>query len=598
MSVSVSKYTVSQLPVEVLLGWIKGGQIAIPEMQRPFVWNSTKVRDLLDSLYQGFPVGYLITWQSIDADVKGGGKAHHQQILIDGQQRITALQAAIAGQTVVGKDYRRSRIRISFNPQTERFETATPITKQSEWIYDVHEVFSSDDTFSLITGYLTANPEADRKAVANNFTRLMGILKAQVGVISLADDLEIDMVTEIFVRINSKGVPLGTADFVMSKIAANGDRGRNLRKYIDYFSHLATQPQDYQVLARDTEFEQSGLLAKIAWLKDDVDDLYDPTYVDLIRTAGLLGFKRGRLSAVVSELSGRDPETHELNPELIGPAYDKFEWALHQISNKYQFTQFVMIIKSAGFIDRSMMTARNALNFAYALYLRLRAEKNTPESECKRLVRRWFVMSLLTGRASGSFETTFEADMQRIAQQGAAAALAHVERTDLSDAFWDVALPSNLITSRYLSPYYQTFLATQVTSGARGFLSKDITVQMMIEEQGDLHHLVPKEYLRTHGVNDQREYNQVANYAMTETPINIRIGKRAPEVYMVEVAEQITSGHPTLGELVTAESLAKNLAMNAIPQNFSSVTSHTYEQFLDERRHLMAAQIKQYYQAL
>lgn len=65
-----AKYSVSQQPVQTLLSWIDSGQVAIPEMQRPFVWNSTKVRDLLDSLYQGFPVGYLITWQSSDVAVK------------------------------------------------------------------------------------------------------------------------------------------------------------------------------------------------------------------------------------------------------------------------------------------------------------------------------------------------------------------------------------------------------------------------------------------------------------------------------------------------------------------------------------------------
>src|SRR5680860_556148 len=106
------KYTVQQYGVDILLGWVRGGNIAIPEMQRPFVWNSTKVRDLLDSLYQGFPIGYLITWQSPGAALKHGQVATFQQILIDGQQRITAMTAALEGEEVVDKRYRRVRIRV------------------------------------------------------------------------------------------------------------------------------------------------------------------------------------------------------------------------------------------------------------------------------------------------------------------------------------------------------------------------------------------------------------------------------------------------------------------------------------------------------
>ena len=134
----MAKYKVIQSAVTQLLEDVRAERIAIPELQRPFVWDSVKVRDLMDSLYKGYPVGYLITWQSVGAHLKGGQVAAHQQILIDGQQRITALRAAVAGLPVVDRHYRQVRIKIAFNPVTREFATLTPvIQKNSEWISDI-----------------------------------------------------------------------------------------------------------------------------------------------------------------------------------------------------------------------------------------------------------------------------------------------------------------------------------------------------------------------------------------------------------------------------------------------------------------------------
>ena len=305
----MTKYTVSQQSVSVILGWIESDNIAIPEMQRPFVWNSTKVRDLMDSLYKGFPVGYLITWQSQAVPVKGGGHAGFQQILIDGQQRTTALRAAVAGEPVINKRFQKKRVIISFNPQTEEFETATPvIAKQPEWMYDIHQFLASDDVFTALDEYMQANPEANRKIVGNSLQKLLGIKNAPIGIISLSNELDIETVTEIFVRINSKGVPLSSSDFVMSKISAHGEQGRNLRKAIDYFAHLSVNPQAYEDLLHDDEFATTDFWSTMRWLKNDTEDLYDPSYVDIIRVASMVAYRRGRISHVVRELSGLNPE--------------------------------------------------------------------------------------------------------------------------------------------------------------------------------------------------------------------------------------------------------------------------------------------------
>ena len=590
----MAKYSVTQSAVTQLLAEVKSDKIAIPELQRPFVWDSIKVRDLMDSLYKGYPVGYLITWQSVGAKLKGGQVAAHQQILIDGQQRITALRAAVAGLKVINKRYKSIRIVIAFNPVTEQFATLTPvIRKNPQWIPDISEYFNSDSPLSFAREYLERNPGVDAKTFEANLAHLGRIQNAQIGIIGLADDLDVDTVSEIFIRINSKGVPLSSADFAMSKIATYGDRGRNLRKLIDYFCHLAVAPHAYaDIKENDTEFAGTPYLKAISWLKDEAEDLYDPEYSDIIRVAGLVGFSRGKAPSIVSELSGRDPDTRKVDVERIPVAYDKLERALLQIVNNYHFDNFLMLIKSAGFIAPGMVNSRNALNFAYALYLRLREDKEMSEGERK------FVMSMLTGRHSGSFESTWEQDIRRIGEQGAANYLKQIEESELSDAFWAVTLPASLETTSTISPFFQTFLAAQVANNSRGFLSKSITVAAMTQQSGDIHHIVPKDYLQKNGFPDRGDYNQIANFALTETSINISINNKPPAHYMAEVGTQIESSHLTLGEITSLDDLSANLAENAIPSNLVEVTAGSYKEFLDQRCRLMAAIIRDYHVAL
>lgn len=599
MAVS-TKYCVTQSAVSQLLSAVKAESIAIPELQRPFVWDSVKVRDLMDSLFKGYPVGYLITWQSVGAHVKGGGTAGFQQILIDGQQRITALRAAVAGLPVIDKRYRSVRIRIAFNPLTEEFATLTPVlAKDPAWISDVSEFFEAGGGYKFVKSFLEANPDADDELIATNLSRLQAIANAQIGIITLAEDLDVETVSEIFIRINSKGVPLSSADFAMSKIATYGERGRNLRKLIDYFCHLAVAPHAYaDIVDNDTEFASTPFLAKIAWLKDVAEELYDPSYNDMIRVAGLVGFARGKSASLVSELSGRDPDTRKVDETRIPIAYDRLEAALEQIVKQFHFENFLMTIKSAGFVSPKMIGSQNALNFAYALYLRLRQDSSLSEGDRKRIVRRWFVMSMLTRRNSGSFESTWEQDIRRMAAVGADAYLTQIEEAELSDTFWTVTLPNALETTSTSSPYFQTFLAAQVHTGARGFLSRHITVGAMHEHSGDIHHIVPKDYLIKNGYPDRGDYNQVANYAYTETSINISISNLPPREYMERVDRQIACGELQLGEIRDAEDLAENLRENAIPDDVRDVSAGNYPEFLAARRRLMAATLHRYYESL
>lgn len=322
---STQRYSVTPHPIDTILTWVKSGEIAIPEIQRPFVWDAAKVRNLLDSLYQGYPVGYLIAWRNPTIRLKDGSLSAGKRILIDGQQRVTALMAAVLGREVLTKDYETVRIRIAFHPQEERFEVANPaISKDPAWIQDISNVFApSASLIDLIDDYLEKNPEANRRAVSNILQRLLKITNNHLGVIDLAEDLDIETVTEIFIRVNSAGSELSQADFAMSKIAANDTyQGNLLRKAIDYFCHLAVAPEFLSTIEkRDKQFSQSEFFPRLRWLKDVNDDIYDPTYTDMLRVAFTSEFRRGRLQDLVALLSGRNFETKQFEAEIAEASF-------------------------------------------------------------------------------------------------------------------------------------------------------------------------------------------------------------------------------------------------------------------------------------
>ena len=208
MTHTLQQYTVNQYTIEHLLNWVSSGEIAIPEIQRPFVWKNSKVRDLLDSLYQGFPVGYLISWQNPSVRLKDGSQSRGKKILIDGQQRVTALRAALLGERVLDKNFKEKHIRIAFNPLTQEFKVANASTRRDPvFIHDLPAIMGRS-SFAVINDYFTANPETDRDRVIGSLESLFGITKRQIGMIELSADLDIEKVTEIFIRINSQGVTL------------------------------------------------------------------------------------------------------------------------------------------------------------------------------------------------------------------------------------------------------------------------------------------------------------------------------------------------------------------------------------------------------
>ena len=595
----IQRYSVNQHPIETLLTWIKSGEIAIPEIQRPFVWNGAKVRDFIDSLYCGYPVGYLIAWRNPDIRLKDGTQSTGKRVLIDGQQRVTALLAALLGQQIVDKDYKRRRITIAFHPGEEKFEVTNPaIRRDRGWIADIASVFAPDTRMrQLVDKYCEVNPEANKYDIDEHLDRLRGIRNNSLGLIELNADLDVETVAEIFVRINSQGVPLNAADFAMSKMAASEQyNGHQLRKCIDYFCHLAIAPEAYADLAEDKEFVNTDYFRAMQWLKNEKEDLYDPSYTDMLRVAFTSEFKRGRLEDLVALLSGRNFETRAFEDAIAENSFRRLEGAILRYMNETDFKRFIMILRSAGFVDVSMIRSQNTVNFAYILYLTLRA-KGTKPAEIETLVRRWFVMSVLTGRYTGSPESAFGLDIRNIDEQDASSYLDTVERAELSDAFWDVGLPQQMDTPVASSPYFNVFLASQVKANDKGFLSRDHTVQNLLEGLSHIHHVFPRAYLKKNGLSRNR-YNQIANYVVMQSEINIAIRDDPPGTYFQALWKQCENGKPQYGGITDADQLRANLAAHCIPEGLDEAGVRDYDKFLQQRRVLMAAKIRDYYRAL
>lgn len=595
----MARYNVNNYTVETLLSDIKCGSIAIPEMQRPFVWDSSKVRDLVDSLYKGFPVGYIIVWQNPDVKLKDGTTSSGKKVLIDGQQRITAMAAAVVGQEVLDEHYKWRRIAIAFNPLEEKFEVANnAILKSSKWIPDIAVVMQpAFDTFSFVVEYCQKNGISNQMSQVNNIiNRLRAIQNNSLGVITLDSTLDIDSVTEIFIRINSKGVVLSQADFAMSKISSNEAYGGNItRKTIDYFCHLMESPEDLKdIKNNDTGFAALPEFDAIKWAASKNNPIYKTSYTDILRVAFTYKFKRGRLADLVSLLSGRDFETREFRIEIEEDSFRQLHEAVLQAVNQTNYERYLMIVRSAGIVRKSLIRSQNVFNFGYALYLALK-ERKIDSNTIEQIVRRWLVLSILTGRYSASPESSFDYDIKRFfAYDDPMEYLKITEAGELSDAFWDVNLVQKLNTSVASSPYFNVFLAAQAKSHDRGFLSAQVDVESMLENRGDIHHLFPKNYLMGNGI-PQSQYNQIANYVFIQQEINIKIRDAAPCVYMRTVFDQCQSKEPVYGGIIDKNDLYKNLRDNCVPDGFEMMDVSHYNHFLESRRVLMARKIKEYY---
>ena len=602
MAVEISqKYDINLFPIETILSWVTSNEIGIPEIQRPFVWEPNQVKGLIDSLYNGYPIGYIVTWKDPAVTLKDGKKSDGKKIIIDGQQRVKALMTSILGETLIDADYKKIRIQIAFNPVEQEFAVINPAKENDmAWIPEISPIVNGElaEIRKITDKYIKNNPNADEEHVLSAIDKVREISKKQLGVIELHSGLDIETITEIFVRVNQEGVKLNKADFVMAKIASFGEKneGSDLRKCIDLFCHLAVVPDHFEAIKDDVEFSKTDYFKKISWLKDEKDDFYDPDLTDVLRVAFATEFERGKLGDLLSLLAGRNFETKEFEDDIKKESFKKLIEGVLKTVSESNFKRFLMIINSAGFVNKKFYQSVTAVNIAYVLYLKLKEENANP-SKIEKLVKKWFVMSTLTGRYSVAIESRIDSDVKYFKPDKIEKFLDNIEKTELSDAFWNIELVNSLSQSNVGSSYLGVFRAARIKNNEKGFLSKDLTVRELVMHRGDDHHIFPRDYLKRNG-KSRRNYNQLANFVYTQQEINIQIGSKPPKEYMAEVESKCNNGDIKCSistGIDNMKTLKENLKENCIPESIFEGTVDNFESFLKQRRKLMAEKIKEYY---
>lgn len=568
-----------------LVKFIALGEIGLPDIQRPFVWKNAKVRDLFDSMYKGYPVGYLLFWQNgLAADERTIGTDTKQKpprlVIVDGQQRLTSLYAVVKGVPVVRENYESERINIAFNPIEERFEvTDAAIRRDAAFIPDISRLWSDEtDLFEVVEGYLSGLEvsrevlDEDKKKIRKAITRLQGLLSFPFTALELAANISDEDVSDIFVRINSMGARLDKADFILTLMSVFWDEGR---KELEQFCRSSRKPSK---AGQPTPFNY----------------FIEPSPDQLLRVGAGVAFKRARLQYVYSILRGKDLETEKFSEARRVEQFEVMKKAQDRVLNLQYWHDFMNCLRQAGFRSGKMISSQNNLLFSYMLYLTGRTEYGIDEFDLRRIIARWFFMSSLTRRFTDSPESAMEFDFARFRNVKDGSQFINILEQicdiTLTSDFWKVSLPNDLATSSPQSPSLFAYNASLVLLDARALFSK-VRVSDLLDPSlhaprsgVERHHLFPKGYLRKNGLTSTRDTNQIANYAFVEWGDNALIDDLSPMEYLPEFKSRFG-----------VDDLSRMYRWHALPENWEHLD---YREFLEKRRELIAQVIAEGYQTL
>ncbi|MBM9476469.1 DUF262 domain-containing protein [Nakamurella flavida] len=559
-----------------LIGDIRRGEVALPDIQRPFVWPAAKVRDLFDSMYRGFPVGYLLFWETgagagtrqIGTDVK---QAAPRLLIVDGQQRLTSLFAVLTGTQVVREDYTEWRIRIAFRPTDATFSVAdAAIEKDPEFIPDVSALWGYAGRKKTVRAFLDRLrtkrdiTQAEEDRLDDAIDRLYDLHNYPFKVVELSPDVDEEQVAEVFVRINSEGVKLNRADFILTLMSVFWDKGR---AELEDFCRAAKQPS----IAKASPFN---------WF-------IQPQPPQLLRVSVALAFRRAVLKTVYTLLRGKDLDTGQVSVDKRDEQFRELKAAQEHVLSLTNWHEFLQCLERAGYRSGKMVTSESAVLYSYGLWLIGRVDYGMSVQQLREVIARWFFMVQVTGRYTGSFESQVESDLARFANlntaDGFIEVLDRIVDDTLSADYWSITLPNDLATSASRSPALSSYIAAlnildadalMGTGKVRSRLDPAIVAQKGIER----HHLFPKGYLREAlKITDTKQVNQIANMALVEWADNIAVSDDPPAKYWpAQVAAR------NFGE----EKLAEQMRLHALPDGW---TEMTYGDFLVARRKLMGA---------
>jgi hypothetical protein len=574
-------FRTTRFDLDHLIKSIDRGDVALPDIQRPFVWSNRKVRDLLDSMFKGFPVGYLLFWATgADVGARAIGVDDKDEmiprwLIVDGQQRLTSLYSVLTGHPVVREDYTESRIRIAFRPHDGRFEvTDAAIEKDPEFLPDVTPLWK--DYRITVTGYIarveTARGQIDsyvRDRIEDEFDRVRDLRAYPFEVVELDAAMDEENVADVFVRINSEGVTLNQADFILTLMSVFREKAR---KQLEEFARAAKKPS-------------VGGASPFNWYIQPQPD-------QLLRVAVAVAFRRAVLKHAYSILRGKDLETGDFSPERREDQFERLQKAQDHLVNLVHWHEFLQCLERAGFRSSKMVSGQNAILYSYALWLIGRVDYQVPLDRLKEVIARWFFMAHSTGRYSGSFETRFEADVARLAgvptgnADGFVTTLERVIDDTMTADYWSITLPNELATSAAKSPALLAYIAALNIHDADVLLSSSkvrsrLDPAIVLKKGIERHHLFPKGYLKAvMNVSDKKRVNQIANFALVDWSDNIAISDLAPANYW---PEQLAA------KGLAGNTLAQAMYWHALPENWEHMP---FDEFLAERRKRMALVVR------
>ncbi len=558
---------------------IKHGNIALPDIQRPFVWSAAKTRDLFDSLYRGYPIGTLMFWETganVGTRQVGGGENDKvaKLLIVDGQQRLTSLYAVLTGKPVLTKSFEDKRIRVAFRPSDETFEvTDAAIERDPEFLPDITALW--DDGYRptlrkflarLADGRSVELTEEEEDELENRIYRVYNLHNFRFQVVELNAGADEEQVAEIFVRINSEGVKLNQADFILTLMSVHWEKGR---QQLEQFCRDAVDPK------------VSGPSPKNAFI--------DPSPDQLLRAGVGLAFRRGRLQHVYNILRGKDLETGDVSSDRRTAQFDELRRAQDEVIDLTNWHEFLKCLTHAGFRSRRMVTSENALIYTYILWLIGKRDFGLDLKTLRGVIARWFFMAHTTGRYTSSPESQIEGDLGRVADlkpgdgEAFCAGLDRIVRSNFTGDYWAISLPNRLDTSSARSPVLFAYWAALNLLDAellfsdlriRELLDPNITAPRSIER----HHLFPKAYLAARGVTGTRQVNAIANRAFLDWPENATISADDPLEYW-----------PAMTDSVDANRIKRQTYWHALPVGWEQLD---YPTFLERRRDLIAQVVR------
>ena len=398
--------------VDHLLNDVKNGRIGLPDLQRPFVWTDSKVRNLLDSMLKGYPIGYIMLWKSpenYDAinHIGDNEKAFKRpaDLVIDGQQRLTALLAAIYGIAVKDKKYRTRNIKISYNPLNNEFAVWTqPKEQDAEWISAISDIFEADQKHTISKfrrSYIKNVNEKHRKNGKDSLTdeeedlieeRINGILdllKFPLPTLEISANASEEDVADIFVRVNSGGQNLTEKNFIETLLSVYDSEVHDTINKFCADSWIPADGTSYNPILK-----------------------LDPSHI--IRAVVGVGFSRARLRYAYMLLRGKNLKTGEFSVEKQNENLELFKKALQQVTDLNNWHDFINLVLSAGYLKDTIVSSSNAIVFSYVLYLIGKYEYKVPVIVLHHIIKEWIFMAMVTGFYTGSTESEVEKHSQSV----------------------------------------------------------------------------------------------------------------------------------------------------------------------------------------